>query len=278
MASLQEREHAEKRRSSFEASEASRASRQLVRSAETVARYSAPPKTTAFPLEYAFHLLGDVNGKTILEYGCGDGENTAVLADRGAKVIALDISDELLDIARTRLEVNGCDGVAFLVASAHALPLPDESIDIIFGMAILHHLDLDLASSEVWRVLKNGGRGIFEEPLRNSKLVDRVRKIFPVRADVSPFEHPLTEQEIERFAMGGTRRARSFQLLLSSIAQNFPFSRRRAIRVAARMDTLLLRLFPSLAYYATVKVFEMVKEEKHLVALILSLILLSPSI
>lgn len=275
MASLQEREHAEKRRSSFEASEASRTSIRLVRSAETVARYSAPPETTAFPLEYAFHLLGDVNGKTILEFGCGDGENTAILADRGAKVIALDISDELLDIARTRLEVNGCDGVEFLVASAHALPLPDESIDLIFGMAILHHLDLDLASSEVWRVLKNGGRGIFEEPLRNSKLVDRVRKLFPVRADVSPYEHPLTEEEIEKFAMAGTRRARSFQLLLSSIAQNFPFWRRRAIRVAARIDTLLLRLVPSLAYYATVKVFEMVKEEKRLVALIPSLILLS---
>ena len=145
-------------------------------------------------------------------------------------------------------------------------------------MAILHHLDLELASSEVLRVLKNGGRGIFEEPLRNSKLVDRVRKLFPARADVSPFEHPLTEEEIEKFVMAGTRRARSFQLLFSSIAQNFPFWRRRAIRVSARIDTLLLRLFPSLAYYATVKVFEMVKEEKRLVALIPSLILVSSSI
>jgi len=263
MASLQEREHAEMRRSSVEASEASRSSIHLVRSAETVARYSAPPETTAFPLEYAFHLLGDVKGKTILEYGCGDGLNTAILAERGAKVIALDISDDLLDIARTRLEVNGCDGVEFLVASAHALPLPDESIDVIFGMAILHHLDLDLASSEVWRVLKNGGRGIFEEPLRNSKLVDRVRKLFPVRADVSPFEHPLTEEQIEEFAITGTRRARSFQLLLSSIAQSLPFWTSRAIRVSARIDSFLLRLFPSLAYYATVKVFEMVKEENR---------------
>jgi ubiquinone/menaquinone biosynthesis C-methylase UbiE len=268
MSSLQEREHAEKRRSSVEASEASRTSINLVRTTETVARYSAPPETTAFPLEYAFHLLGDVNGKTILEFGCGDGENTAILAGRGAKVIALDISDDLLNIARTRVEVNGCEGVEFLVASAHALPLPDESIDVIFGMAILHHLDLDLAWSEVWRVLKNGGRGIFEEPLRNSKLVDRVRKLFPARADVSPFEHPLTEEEIERFALAGTRRAKSFQLLLSSIAQIFPFWRRRAIRAAARIDTLLLRLFPSLAYYATVKVFEMVKEEKRMVVLI----------
>jgi ubiquinone/menaquinone biosynthesis C-methylase UbiE len=276
--SLNEREHAERRRSSLEASETSRAATHLVQSAETVARYSAPSGTTVFPLEYAFHLLGDVDGKTILEYGCGDGLNTAVLADRGAKVIALDISDELLAIARTRLEVNGCEEVDLLIGSAHALPLQDESIDIIFGMAILHHLDLDLASRETWRVLKNGGRAIFEEPLRNSKLVDRVRKLFPVRADVSPFERPLTEEQIEEFAITGTRRARSFQLLLSSIAQTLPFWTRRAIRVSARIDAFLLRLFPSLAYYATVKVFEMVKEEKPLIVVIPSLFLLTSAV
>ena len=260
MVSLSEREHAEKLRSSFEAS---RTTTLLVQSAQTVARYRAPAKTTVFPLEYAFHLLGDVEGKTILEYGCGDGLNTAILANRGAKVIAIDISEELLAIAKTRLEVNGCERVELLLASAHALPLPDESIDIVFGMAILHHLDLELASREVWRVLKKGGRGIFEEPLRNSKLVDRIRKCFPVRADVSPFERPLTDEEIEEFVMPGRRRARPFQLLLSSIAQSLPFWSHKAVRVSAHIDALLLRLFPSLAYFATVKVFEMIKEEKR---------------
>jgi SAM-dependent methyltransferase len=265
MTSLAEREFAEKVRSAFEASQtttqlASQPTTQLAMSADTINRYRAPSETTAFPLEYAFHLLGDVRGKTVLEFGCGDGLNTVILSTRGAKVIAFDISAELVDLARKRLEANGCDGVELLLGSAHTLPLPDESVDVIFGMAILHHLDLELASREVRRVLKKGGRGIFEEPVRNSKVLAWVRQFFPMQADVSPFERPLTEREIKEFGTH-TRRERTFQLLLSTVAGRLPFWSERAVKLCAQVDTFFLRLFPSLAYYGTVKVFEIVKEE-----------------
>lgn len=257
MISLERREHAEILRS---AREAAHTDSHLRLRAATIARYRAPAETTTFPLEYAFHLLGDVRGKTVLEYGCGDGLNTVVLANRGAKIIALDISAELLNVARKRLEVNGCDGVEFLVGSAHNLPLPDESVDVIFGMAILHHLELDLASGEVCRVLKKGGRAIFEEPLRNSKLVSKVRGLFPKRADVSPFERPLTDKEMEDFSGPCKFRAKTFQLPLSSLASLVPFGKGRAVRLTNRADAYLLRQFPSVAYYGTIKVFEMLKE------------------
>ena len=85
-------------------------------------------------------MLGDAKDKTVLEYGCGDGNNTLVLAVRGAKVKALDISPDLIGIAKKRLEVNQVKGdVELIVGSAHDIPLPDESVDIIFGMVILHH-------------------------------------------------------------------------------------------------------------------------------------------
>jgi SAM-dependent methyltransferase len=257
MISLDRREHAEILRS---AREAAQTISSLRLRAENVARYRAPPDTTIFPLEYAFHLLGEVRGKTILEYGCGDGENTVVLANRGARIIALDISSDLLEVARKRLEVNGCEGVELLVGSAHNLPLPDESVDIIFGMAILHHLDLDLASGEVCRVLKKGGRGIFEEPMRNSKLVAKVRGLFPKRAEVSPFERPLTEKEMKDFAGRCKYRAKTFQLPLSSLASLVPFGKGRATKLSARADAFLLRQFPFLGYYGTIRVFEMAKE------------------
>jgi SAM-dependent methyltransferase len=257
MNSLVERESAEKLRS---AQEASHANNHLLVSQATVARYRAPAETTVFPLEYAFHLLGDVRGKTILEYGCGDGLNTVILANRGAHVIALDISAELLAVARKRLEVNGCNQVELLIGSAHTLPLPDESIDVVFGMAILHHLDLELSGREVRRVLKRGGRGIFKEPVRNSKLLGRLRKFFPMQADVSPFERPLTDVEIKDFANPFTHRERTFRLPLSGIVDFLPLRSGRAERLCAHVDTHLLRLLPPLAYYGTVKVFEMVKD------------------
>ena len=257
MISVARREHAEILRS---AREATQTTSQLRLRRETIARYRAPAETTIFPLEYAFHLLGDVRGKTVLEYGCGDGLNTVILAKRGAKVIALDISAELLGVARKRLEVNGCDAVDLLIGSAHSLPLPDESVDVIFGMAILHHLELDLASREVLRVLKKGGRAIFEEPTRNSKLVTRLRGLFPQRAEVSPFERPLTSQEMKKFAAPCRYQAKTFQLLFSSLASLVPRWTGPATRLSAKVDAYLLRLFPSLAYYGTITVFQMVKE------------------
>jgi SAM-dependent methyltransferase len=255
MIELDRREQAEIHRSAREAETAHKTSR-LRLSPETIARYRAPAETTIFPLEYAFHLLGDVRGKTILEYGCGDGENTVVLANRGAKIIALDISAELLDLARKRLDVNGCDDVELLIGSAHSLPLPDESVDVIFGMAILHHLELELAAREVLRVLKKGGRAIFEEPTRNSKLVSRVRKLFPQRADVSPFERPLTSKELKDFAAPCRYEERAFQLVFSSLASFVP----RWSGQATKLDAYLLRLVPPLSYYSTVTVFQMVKD------------------
>ena len=69
-------------------------------------RYLAPPQDTVYPLEYAFHLLGDINGKVVLEYGCGEGPNIVVLSRRGAKVIGVDISSEMLALAKQRMIAN----------------------------------------------------------------------------------------------------------------------------------------------------------------------------
>ena len=256
MISLEERERAEIHRS---ACDASQSAKPLLVPAETIARYCDSSATTVFPLEYAFHLLGDVNGKTVLEYGCGGGTYTVALAARGARVIAFDISPELLALTKKRVEANRCEAaVQLLLGSAHSLPFPDESIDIIFGMAILHHLDLEIAATELQRVLRKGGRAIFKEPLRNSRLYAWLRKFFPRRANTSPFERPFTDQEIKKFAQPYTYRSRTFQLPLSRIAH--VFGSESAMTLCAYIDTYLLRMFPSLTYYAAVKVFEIVKE------------------
>lgn len=259
MVELDRREQAEIHRSAQEAKTAHKTSHLMVKP-HTLARYRAPAETTIYPLEYAFHLLGDVRGKTILEYGCGDGENTVVLANRGAKIIALDISAELLEVARKRLDVNHCCEVELLIGSAHSLPLPDESVDVIFGMAILHHLELDLAAREVWRVLKKGGRAIFEEPTRNSKLVTKLRRLFPQRGEVSPYERPLTTQEMKGFAGPCSYQSRTFHLVFSSLASFVPRWTGQAIRLSAKMDAYLLRHVPALSQYATITVFQMVKD------------------
>lgn len=257
---LKEWEQAEIERSALEAANAAYA--ELRASRLHFERYAAPPRETIFPLEYAFHLLGDIRHLSVLELGCGSGENTVLLAGRGAKLYALDISSELVSIARRRVEANDrSEGVEFIVASAHTFPFPDESIDVVFGIAILHHLDLARTAAEVRRVLRPGGRAIFQEPVRNSSLLRLLRRLIPYRAqDVSPFERPLTDGEMSEFARGyQSYHSRPFGLPYQPLADLLPLAphHRRALW---RLDSELLARLPALGHYAMIRVVEMTKE------------------
>jgi SAM-dependent methyltransferase len=251
-------EHAEIERSEIEAARTPPESLYLEES--NLRRYLDPPADTPYPLEYVFHLLGPVEGKKILDYGCGNGQNSILLARRRARVLGLDISTSLLDVARRRMAINGLDGAAFLAASAHGVPLPDESVDLVIGIAILHHLDLARASREVQRILKPGGRAIFQEPVRNSSLVRFVRRLIPYRSEeVSDYERPLTDAELRAFAepFGGYR-ARAFSLPFINLAWVVPFLRPYLLRLY-RLDAAILRWVPPLERFAGVRVIEIRK-------------------
>jgi ubiquinone/menaquinone biosynthesis C-methylase UbiE len=256
---LRKWEQAEIKRSALEA--ALTHGEDLRASERTLTRYQAPPADTCYSLEYAFHLLGDVRGKVVLDLGCGSGENTILLTRRGARVHATDISSSLIAIARRRLEVNGIgEKPNFFAGSAHEFPLPDESVDVVFGMAILHHLDLKLAAREVRRILRPGGRAIFQEPVRNSKLLKFVRSLIPYRApDVSPFERPLTDEELAEFAQGyRSFSCKAFALPYLGLAEILPVAR-NYMEQLHHYDFKVLRRFPALEYYASIRVIEMVK-------------------
>ena len=227
-----------------------------------IARYMAPPLDSPFPLEYAYALLGDITGRTVLDLGCGSGENSLLLVRRGAEVIGVDISESLLALAAERLAVNGSADaqVRFVPASVHRLPIPDESVDVILGIAILHHLDLDSTSREVFRALRPGGRAIFMEPVRDSRLFRVVRKLIPYRApDVSPFERPLTTLEVKRFSEPfRLMNLRRFRLPFVSLVHITP-ALHGWTHTAYRLDHWLLTHFFFVRPFSSVTVFEIVK-------------------
>jgi SAM-dependent methyltransferase len=249
-----EREHSE-RRASHNQSPDLRVPWRIFR------RYQSPPADTPFAIEYAYNLLGDVRGKKILELGCGDGENTVLLAHREARVYGVDVSDAMVKLARRRMQVNGfVNGVEFGVGSAHELPFRDRSFDVVFGIAVLTRLDLELASREVWRVLRPGGYAIFKEPVRNSQLIRVIRRLVRYRPPgLTPFGRPLTNQELERFAAGFSQcHSREYQLPFVNVARWFP-----ALDGVApffyRLDHALLERVEWLRGYATVRVIKVVK-------------------
>jgi ubiquinone/menaquinone biosynthesis C-methylase UbiE len=96
-----------------------------------------------------------------LELGCGTGFFTAEIAASGASITAIDISPDLLQEAAENVKA---DNVTFLCENAYAMSFPDASFDSVIGSSVLHHLELEQALSEIFRVLKDGGIACFTEP------------------------------------------------------------------------------------------------------------------
>ncbi|OGX08855.1 MAG: hypothetical protein A2Z88_09925 [Omnitrophica WOR_2 bacterium GWA2_47_8] len=98
---------------------------------------------------------------SVLEVGCGAGFFTCEIAKTGAKITAVDISPDLLKLAYRQVKDKN---VTFMVGDAHNLNFIDNYFDIIVGSSILHHLEVEQALKEFYRVLKPGGSICFTEP------------------------------------------------------------------------------------------------------------------
>ena len=100
-------------------------------------------------------------GMTVLELGCGTGTFTRELARSGADIFAIDVSPELLAIARAD---NSALNVHYQTENAYALSYPDATFDSVVGSSVLHHLEVEEALRNIYRVLKPGGTIFFTEP------------------------------------------------------------------------------------------------------------------
>ncbi|MEH6936331.1 class I SAM-dependent methyltransferase [Bacillus sp. JJ664] len=104
----------------------------------------------------------DVNGKQIADLGCGGGIYSKALAMLGAKVTAVDFSEEMLKGATENCK--GLANITFLQGDAYHTNLASTSFDIILQRALIHHLDdLDACFKEANRLLKKNGLLIIQD-------------------------------------------------------------------------------------------------------------------
>lgn len=133
-------------------------------------------------------------GRRVMEVGCGTGLFTAVFAASGASLLATDVSDALLERARSRgLPAN----VELKVARFEDLTIT-ETFDAVIGSSVLHHLDLNAALGQIARLLRPGGLITFAEPnmLNPQIFLERhARSLFPY---VSPDETAFTRWSLAR--------------------------------------------------------------------------------
>jgi SAM-dependent methyltransferase len=100
-------------------------------------------------------------GMTVLELGCGTGSFTRELARSGANVVAIDLSPELLEIARANCSA---PNVQYQIQNAYSLSYSEAQFDSVVGSSVLHHLEIKEALRDIIRVLKPGGTIYFTEP------------------------------------------------------------------------------------------------------------------
>jgi ubiquinone/menaquinone biosynthesis C-methylase UbiE len=94
----------------------------------------------------------------VLEFGCGTGSTAISHAPFVKHIRAIDISSKMLEIAQKKADAAQVDNVSFEHATIEDIVVPDQSLDAVLGLSILHLLeDRELAIAKVYRMLKPGG-------------------------------------------------------------------------------------------------------------------------
>ncbi len=225
-------------------------------------KYDLIKKPTRVNLYY-FKRLGNIQGKKVLDLGCGTGWLSVILAKRGASVEALDVSPEAVKIAQNMALVNQVsDKINCKVGSAYELEYPDNYFDFVVGVAILHHLAYksSLAAS-LYKVLKPGGKGIFLEAFGESVILEKIRLLIPVpiaEEDNTHWGEQIKYNDLRVFKGLFTVNYKEFQLFsrLDRIISIKPF-----VRFLNWMDSLILKYIPLLRRYARAIVIELIKEK-----------------
>ncbi len=130
-------------------------------------KISEPNITRNCPEREIWNELLELDGKRIVELGCGRAELTRLIATEGKDrtMVALEV-DEIQH--RLHKEITDMPNVQFIMAGAEDVPFPDNSFDVAFMFKSLHHVPLplmDQALVEVKRVLKPGGYAYISEPV-----------------------------------------------------------------------------------------------------------------
>ena len=181
---------------------------------QSIRRYEQPSIDTLFPLEYAFYLLGDLAGKTVVDLGCKEGLTSLILAALGANVISVDATEKNLALTAERAGANGLEQALTLLHLKDArIPVDDSRADRVLCTGTLNDFDCLALARQIRRVLKPGGVAAFVQPLT---LVTWFRKF---RASIR--QHSLTLDMVEGMsrAVGRAGRRRKFSLTARALTR-----------------------------------------------------------
>jgi arsenite methyltransferase len=118
-------------------------------------------------------------GETVLDLGSGAGGDVLISAQRvgpTGRAIGLDMTDEMLELARRNAADAGVENVEFLKGYLEDIPLPDESVDVVISNCVINLSgDKPKVLRETARVLRSGGRFAVSDVIRDADMDDATR-------------------------------------------------------------------------------------------------------
>jgi len=189
-------------------------------------------------------LISQVEGQQVLDLGCGTGRYCLLLAQRGAKVVGIDPSSNMIKQAKRKLTNSG--QITLHRAALDALHFPDGQFDLVVSALTLSHLpELEPTFREMGRVLKTGGRLVISD----------VHPYWPVSGhdyteffdeDGQEYRIPIYPHLLEEY----WNLSRRFGLDLEELRE-------------PRIDESLIQRFPSLRDYRDIPLAIILKLRRH---------------
>lgn len=207
--------------------------------------------------------------RVLLDFCCGTGATSILFAKVGYEVHGFDITPANIEVAKTlakRYKLSG--STHFSVCPAENTGFPSDRFDVVMGIDVLHHVEIEQAVMECRRVLKKNGAAIFREPVE-APVFDRLRKSAPI-VKIFPKGRSLERHVTEDERKLNAKDLEKIRLIFPSMeADRFTFLSRldpflrdpagKGPSLLERLDYRLLRAVPALGALGGAVVMKMRK-------------------